>query len=131
MILLVAALLAAQADPPIDCTDPQTQTAMNICSGQEFVRADAEMNRVWAEARAEMQRRDRTTATTQRDGRPSYSAALLESQRAWLRYRDAQCRVAGYGARGGSMEPLLVNSCRRALTEARTVALSALMEEGG
>jgi uncharacterized protein YecT (DUF1311 family) len=130
MILLVA-LLSARPEPPLDCTNPVTQADMNQCSGIQAQAADAELNRVWALARAEMQRRDRETSAAERDGRPGYYAALLESQRAWLRYRDAQCQVEGYGARGGSMEPLLRNSCMRALTEARTAALREVFEVGG
>jgi uncharacterized protein YecT (DUF1311 family) len=129
--MLLVALALAQAEPPLDCNNPITQSAMNQCSAIEADVADAELNRVWALTRAEMIRRDRTTGAPQRDGRPGYYPALLESQRAWLRYRDAQCLVAGYAARGGSMEPLLRNNCRQALTEQRTAVLRTMLEEGG
>ncbi len=129
MILSLLAMAAAQADQPLNCANPITQADMNQCTAREFQRADDEMNRVWAEARAAMQRSDRETAEYRdpSDTRPGYYAALLESQRAWLRYRDAQCLIEGYAARGGSMEPMLVSGCQRALTVARTQALRDLM----
>jgi uncharacterized protein YecT (DUF1311 family) len=130
ILSLLALSVAAQAEPPLDCANPITQTDMNQCSAREFQRADTELNRAWSEVRAAMQRRDRGTAEYRdpSDRSPGYYAALLESQRAWLRYRDAHCLIEGYAARGGSMEPMLVSGCRRSLTEARTQALRDLLE---
>ena len=54
--------------------------------------------------------------------------ALLACQRAWLTYRDAQCLIEGYAARGGSMEPMLLSGCIARLTMARTQALRDLIE---
>jgi len=60
------------------------------------------------------------------DKRPGYFAAFLESQRAWLKFRDAHCVVEGYYARGGSMEPLMVNTCLEEVTKQRTEQLRSL-----
>ncbi|MEM9310349.1 MAG: lysozyme inhibitor LprI family protein, partial [Pseudomonadota bacterium] len=62
------------------------------------------------------------------DTRPGWFASLLEAQRAWITYRDAHCRVDGYTARGGSLEPLLVSTCKTALTKARTNQLKELAQ---
>ena len=56
---------------------------------------------------------------------------MLEAQRGWLRYRDAHCRVDGYTARGGSLEPLLVATCKARLTRMRTEELRELVEVPG
>ena len=45
--------------------------------------------------------------------------ALLAAQRAWIAYRDSQCELAGFEARGGSMEPMLVSGCLADLTRKR------------
>ena len=59
-------------------------------------------------------------------GRPTYFAQLLEAQRAWLRFRDGHCASVGYQARGGSLEPLLIATCKAELTRERTRQLKAL-----
>jgi uncharacterized protein YecT (DUF1311 family) len=48
---------------------------------------------------------------------------LREAQRAWVSFRDAQCRLESFEARGGSMQPMLDSGCRAAVTRARTAEL--------
>jgi uncharacterized protein YecT (DUF1311 family) len=57
------------------------------------------------------------------DGRPGYEETLKKAQRAWIAYRDAVCEYEGYEARGGTMEPMLVNGCLARLTRTRTKEL--------
>jgi uncharacterized protein YecT (DUF1311 family) len=128
MLAFSLALAAAQSAPALDCSNPVTQADMNQCEALAFRRADAELNSVWPEVRAAMQQRDREWPRGTADRRPGFWATTLESQRAWLRYRDAQCTIHGYAARGGTMESMLVSGCRRQLTEARIAELRALME---
>ena len=52
--------------------------------------------------------------------------ALLAGQRGWIAYRDGQCDLAGFEARGGSMEPMLVSGCLADLTRKRTQELQAI-----
>ena len=47
------------------------------------------------------------------DDRPGDEATLREAQRAWVAFRDAHCRLEGYEARGGTMEPLVDDSLPR------------------
>jgi len=54
-------------------------------------------------------------------------APLAEAQRAWARYRDANCRF--YEARDGSISKLHVLECRRAMTEARALEIGKAMSE--
>ena len=128
MLSLLAFALAAQADPEPDCKDPQTQTDMNMCSGRAFRAADLAMNERWDAVARKMKDLDKDLGPST-DGRPGYFATLLESQRAWLKFRDAQCTIQGYYARGGTMEPLLVNSCAEDLTKQRTTELGELVEQ--
>ena len=87
--------------------------------------SDAELNAQWPETAAAMKSRDENFDSIY-DDRPGYFETLLEAQRAWLKYRDAHCRSNGYFARGGSLEPLLVASCKTTLTRIRTVELEEL-----
>ena len=121
-------LQAAPATPQVDCDNAMTQAAMNLCAGRDFQAADRALNRQWTKTAAEMRRRDK--AMTRDDGRPGYFDALLDAQRKWLAYRDAHCRAEGYMARGGSMEPMLVGTCKADLTRKRTAQLRDLIEWG-
>lgn len=129
MMILTALMLQATAQaaqPQVDCEEPMTQSAMNICAGRDYRRADAALNRAYDKVAAEMKRLDADTQFD--DGRPTYFQTLLTAQRAWLVYRDTHCRSEGYLARGGSMEPMLVSGCKAQLTKERTQKLRELLE---
>ena len=121
-----AILLLAVAQPTgsteLDCDDTSTQHELNRCAAIEYEQADAELNRVWGELRKLMQGRDEAVT----DGRPSSWQVLRRAQQSWIEFRDAHCRLEGYDARGGSMEPLLVSNCLERLTRARVEQLEAL-----
>jgi uncharacterized protein YecT (DUF1311 family) len=123
MILLLPAglaLLAAQPSPAQEwhCDNPQAQMEMNACAAIDFERADAELNAEYRRAIASARVADREFDDAG-DRRPGDEATLREAQRAWVAFRDAQCRLEGYEARGGSMEPMLYEGCRARLTRAR------------
>ena len=128
-LALALALQASPPDPAWNCADPQVQMEMNWCAGQDYEAADKALNAQWALTRAAMRARDAEWAQLgSADKRPGWAASLLEAQRGWLRYRDAHCALEGYEARGGSLEPLLVLTCKTSLTRARTKALKELVE---
>ncbi len=125
LLYALAALSAAQDAP--DCRNPMTQADMNACAALEFAAADAQLNAAWPGALAYARAQDRDNVAT--DNRPGAARRLLEAQRAWITFRDAHCTVESYQARGGSMEPLLYNSCRAHLTRQRVAQLHALQVE--
>ena len=53
--------------------------------------------------------------------------ALVGAQKAWLAFRDAECDFEAAGARGGSIQPMIVAQCRTRLTEARSGALRGFL----
>lgn len=133
---LLLPLLLQSAEPPVpewNCDDPQVQQEMNWCAARDFAVADDRLNSQWKEVAALMNERDADFATygSDHDTREGFFESLLEAQRGWLRYRDAHCRVDGYTMRGGSMEPLLVNSCKARLTRMRTEELRELIVTAG
>lgn len=121
---LFAGASAAFADEELDCAnmDNATQTVMNICSYQDYQKADAELNAQYKLTMKAMKDWDAQLPENLRGG----AKALLKGQRAWIDYRDGTCEVAGFSARGGSMEPLLVNSCLADITSKRTEELKQL-----
>ena len=133
--MLILPLLLQSADTPPACdqaaADKGIQQAMNQCAYRDYLIADAELNAQWAITRAQMKQDDADFAASpsaEFDKREGSFDLLLEAQRGWLRYRDAHCQVSGYGARGGSLEPLMVAMCRTQLTQQRTQQLKDLVE---
>ena len=120
-------LLLLSAAASAVCDDPQTQTDMNICAQNNYAAADKELNAQWTITVKRMKEYD-STLDRRHDTRPGYFETLLKAQRAWLGYRDAHCASAGYYARGGSLESLLVSSCKAQLTRERTAQLGDLAE---
>ena len=138
MIVAVALLLLAQAgdeavaqnvldaptvaeeppEPDDDCDDPQDQQRMNFCASLDSGAADAALNEQWALTTAAMKAAD-AEVDSEYDRQPSHYETLVEGQRAWLEYRDAQCLAESFAMRGGSMQPLIEYSCKAYMTELR------------
>jgi uncharacterized protein YecT (DUF1311 family) len=111
----------------LNCINPTTQSDISQCAYAEYLAADAELNRQWSVTSQAMKRLDQSR-DTRHDKRPSYFAALLTSQRAWISYREAQCVIQGYQMRGGSGEGMAVSMCLEALTKLRINQLRNLEE---
>ena len=122
-LLLLLAQPAAEAEAD-ECDDPQTQMALNLCALAYYEAADAELNQVWADVVTVMRAAD--AARERGDRQPGYYETLLEAQRAWLKYRDAECMSQSFMARGGTMQPMLDSQCKAYLTEERTEQLRSL-----
>lgn len=129
MMTLLLPLLAqvSTAPPEVNCTDPQTQSAMNICAQRDYARVDVVLNTRWDEVSQEMRERD-THIDRDHDTRPGYFETFLVAQRAWISFRDAHCASEGMTARGGSMEPLLISTCKSRLALERIMQLRMLTE---
>jgi uncharacterized protein YecT (DUF1311 family) len=123
-------LLAAAGGEEIDCRDPGNlpQQPMNICAHRDFQRADAEMNVVWKRVAAVMKQSD-AELDRSIDRQPLYWPTLLAGQRGWIAWRDSQCMLESFQARGGSMQPMLDSGCRSRLTDDRTRQLKSLIEQ--
>jgi uncharacterized protein YecT (DUF1311 family) len=117
--LVLAAAAPTAAEDNIDCSNAIAQAEMNICAEQDFEAADAELNAVWKDARKAAKEMDADLS----DELKGADKALLAAQRAWIGYRDAQCELEGFQARGGTMEPQLVATCKAYTTRARTKEL--------
>ncbi len=104
----------------VACFDREmSQMGMNQCAAEEYARADKKLNAMWS------------TAQSWAKSDPHSSKLLLESQRAWLKYRDAHCAMVADENRGGSIVPLVELTCLTGLTVDRTKSLSQLMAPEG
>ncbi len=110
-----------------NCADPQSQFEMNVCSGRDYDAADEKLNTAWKTVFASLKQWDKEVW---QDGSsaPSRADALLKSQRAWIDYRDGHCEAEAEGFHGGSILPLVRNTCLTEITERRTAELLSLTE---
>jgi uncharacterized protein YecT (DUF1311 family) len=129
-IALVLAAIAPTGEEPPKFRDPPacwdgSQHELNVCAGKEYRQADRAMNEQWSKVETLMKRLDTDDPPNAALGQSSHYQALLNGQRAWLRFRDSYCPI--FGASGGSMRPMLENLCLRDITLARTEQLKSLM----
>jgi uncharacterized protein YecT (DUF1311 family) len=123
--LVFLALLAVPAiaeDAP-DCKDPKDQMTMTFCAGKDFQKADQKLNEAWVKFKADAEDSDKDT------GKHEYVDALLESQRAWIGFRDAECTWQGFAAHGGSAENDIIQMCMAKLTKDRLRQLQTGVSE--
>jgi uncharacterized protein YecT (DUF1311 family) len=107
---LVTAGMLAMAAPSLaqdKCARAEDQATMSQCADASFKKSDAKLNALYKK----IQGRLNDDADTRK--------LLVQTQRAWGKYRDAECDFQTAGAAGGSMMPMLVAQCRDSLTQSR------------
>ena len=117
------AIPAFGEDAP-DCKDPQNQSEMTYCAGEDAAKADKALNAQYKVTRASQAETDAVLT----DDLKGAEKSLVKAQRAWIAFRDAECELEGFQARGGTMEPMLVEGCKARLTIERTRQLKGLNE---
>ncbi|RST51989.1 DUF1311 domain-containing protein [Variovorax sp. DXTD-1] len=108
LALLGGSALAANAGPD-DCNPNGNQQQMNACAARDFRAADAALNIRYGEVMKTLS--------------PRMRVALRTEQRAWLKGRDPACKRASKANEGGSIWPLVFNSCLEKSTRERTAEL--------
>ena len=114
-ILFPLLILLAICALPLASAHAQTQAEMNSQAFAEFKKADAELNKVYAQVIAKLDA----------EGKEKLKVA----QRAWVAFRDAQAEVDADGSRGGSIVPLLRSTSMTESTQARTKQLRAFLKD--
>lgn len=123
-VLLMDGPAVSQNVGPIECEDAVTQMEMTQCAVQDYEEADQALNAQWKRTKKTMAEWD---ADLEGDLKGA-EQALVVAQRAWIAYRDAQCELEGFQARGGTLEPALVAGCLARLTIERTKDLQSLAD---
>jgi uncharacterized protein YecT (DUF1311 family) len=85
--MLFAALVASPALAG-NCQNATTTIEMNACAGRTYKAADRELNRTFERAVANARDSDRNVQGSDY----SYEEALRTAQRAWIAFRDADCK---------------------------------------
>jgi uncharacterized protein YecT (DUF1311 family) len=99
------ALLAAQEEGEEFCPEGRTQLDYNICAADEAAEADSLLN-------------DRYQQVLRKVGEDRVEL-LRAAQRAWIRFRDAECTFQASEMSGGSGERSLESLCVAHLSRER------------
>jgi uncharacterized protein YecT (DUF1311 family) len=111
LLFLVTLLL------PLAHIHAQSQQEMNRQAAAEFQKADAELNKVYAQALAKLDDEGK--------------AKLKAAQRAWIAFREAHAEFEADAMRGGSAAPLLRSGSLASTTRLRTKELKEFLKELG
>ncbi|MEE9986485.1 MAG: lysozyme inhibitor LprI family protein [Agrobacterium pusense] len=125
VICVTAGISMPVAAQEPNCKEPQTQADMTICAGKDYERADKKLNVEYQKLRKLLTERDKAADA---DGKGA-TDALVTAQRNWVAFRDANCALSGFQARGGSMEPMLISSCLADMSGKRAEELKALTDQ--
>jgi uncharacterized protein YecT (DUF1311 family) len=93
----------------------QTQAEMNRQAFQDYLKTDAAMAKVYKKVRQVLTI-------------PKQKTLLLESQRAWIKFKEAHCKSAAAMEEGGSIYPLTYSECLKELTEDRITQLNEYLK---
>jgi len=96
------------------CDAARTQLELNQSFAEEFRKADAHLNNVYANLLNETQG-------------PALQK-LKATQSAWIHYRDLHCDAARFEYEGGSMSPMVFAQCMATITEHRIEDIQAAYE---
>ena len=120
LLALTPFLFTPIAHAAVDCANASDQATINQCAGQDYKAADNELNAVYKQIKERL--KDNAEATK----------LLVDAQRAWIGFRDAECKFSSSGVTGGSVYPLVYSSCLTEVTKVRVEALKQYLkcEEG-
>ncbi|MCT8997522.1 lysozyme inhibitor LprI family protein [Chelativorans intermedius] len=89
------------------CIEMETQGGMTECAIAALNTSDKKLNELYKRIEARLS----DDADTKK--------LLIQAQRDWIRFRDAECNFQTAGAAGGSIAPALVAMCMDGLTQSR------------
>jgi len=98
----------------IDCADPVDQSTMTMCADQELQAADAELDSAYQALREKVSQEG--------------SEMLEAARQAWIAYRDAQCAFDTFGARDGTIYPMVQSTCLASLTRVQIQRLNEQLD---
>jgi len=110
-----AGTLAQKQKQPAPCADMQTQAEMNICWGNQYKAADAQLNKTYQQLVALLEADEK--------------AQLKSVEAAWIKYRDANCEFVADQYKGGSIRPMIYAMCMADVTTNRTTELKHQIED--
>ena len=122
-LLCIAANPSLAADPPVNCASPRSTPEFNLCADGALQKADDKLNAAFAKALAFI----KTVDSEKPYDAASWEQALRTSQRAWVAFRDADCKgVTPMSWTGGTGTTVAVLDCMTTKTNIRLKELIAI-----
>jgi len=112
VITVLSHFAHAHAQEPVCHNDGSGRDAA-VCAYAELAKADAQLNDAYQKALVLL-------------GSADAKVALVAAQRAWVKFRDADCHVQDRIFQNGTMRAALVGSCLKDRTEQRTKELKEI-----
>ncbi|MBK5351697.1 DUF1311 domain-containing protein [Pseudomonas sp. TH41] len=106
-LLALTPLLFTAWAHAVDCDSAADQSTMNQCAAQQGKAADKELNAHYQQITARLK------------DSPNSKKLMVSAQRAWVAFRDAECKFSASAVEGGSVYPLIYSNCITELTKAR------------
>lgn len=98
------------------CANAEDQATMSQCADASFKTSDKKLNDLYQQIESRLSD-DLDT-----------KKLLVQAQRDWGKFRDAECNFRTAGSAGGSMRPMLVLMCRDRLTQSRVKDFEGLLK---
>ena len=114
MLLTVLYSGSVAASP---CADP-TQRGLDACAGAARDKADAALNGAYKQIVGRLA------------DNPGKTKRLIEAEKAWIAFRDAECAFANSDPEGGSIHSMEVTLCEEKLTNIRAQQLRSYLKCG-
>lgn len=128
----VSATLATIAKANDDCMNQaESNVDMNNCAAQEFKSADQALNHYYQQSVARLQKAATSEAAQNQDpftGSAEILKRLVASERAWVQFRDLNCKFEGTEMLGGTGEGLVVEGCLAQSTLDRLKELDSVLD---
>lgn len=122
MILCAFLIVSVFAGNPCMCKPvdekahfAQTQNEMNQDAEDNFKKADAELNKTYKQLISKLKGTEKK--------------ALIDSELAWIKFRDTNCAFWASPNKGGSIYPLIYFGKKKKMTESRTAELKNALKE--
>jgi len=115
LIALGVSLLALADARALDCANAVTTPDMNECAAREQKVVEANLNRTYQQLLKDLN--DPDSAATKKK--------LVVAQRAWVKFREADCAAVYEHYAGGTIRNLMHSGCMRGRAEQRIKELGA------
>lgn len=90
-----------------DCETSENQMELNLCAAEALEEADTRLNTAYRAIESRL------------TGEDDLKQRLRATQRAWITFRDAECRFLNANAEGGTIFPMLESQCLADITSER------------
>lgn len=112
------AVRAQEAPVEDECAGVIDTMMMNKCAARDYAAADDRLNEVYKEFVAKLEQSEVKGVRKK----------MVEAQRAWIMFRDAECEMRAFSYTGGSAYSLTLSGCMLEETKKRTEVLEYYLE---